>query len=399
MTMMALAEIKKQISSTDVIAKISNSLGKPATDPSVMKFINGAIMYMQSKVGQKGDVSHCTRQSIVDSLICAATLRLPVDNRHLACLIAYKDVCNFQPEWRGYVYKVKEADPSAEITTNLVFKGDLFVPHREGNNASYTHTIANPFNDKEQDIIGAYTFIKTDTGSSIDFMSKKELDAARNSSKAAFDFMWKAWPSEMYKKTMTRRACKMRFMEAVAALDALDNRLFNEGPARPAAAKIAKSIPLPPVQEAEVVDGEEEGKGEISEEEMKAKTEEARRRKEQMEAEEKAQREAEAEAAAKAAAGNKKNPPESSEELTAEGTVKAIIAPKGNSPYTKFTLREVDGKFFATKDAATIEMLEAAKKSGARVKITYTETAWSGGLNQNITKAEVLSGVSEELPY
>lgn len=395
MTLMALAEIKKTVSGTEVMANISNSLGKPATDPAVMKFINGAIMYMQSKVGQKGDVSFCTKQSIVDSLICAATLRLPVDNRHLACLIPYKDVCTFQPEWRGYVYKVKEADPSAEIITNLVFKGDLFVPHREGNNASYTHTIANAFNDNEKEIIGAYTFIKTATGSFIEFMSKKELDQVRASSKAAYDYIWKAWPLEQYKKTMTRRACKMRFMEAVASLDALDNRLFNDV-ARPAAPKIAKSIPLPPVQEAEVVD-DEEGKGELSQEELQAKAAEAKARKEALEAEEKAQ----AEAKDKAADKGEKKPQEAAkpEELTVEGTVKAIIAPRGNSPFTKFTLRDVEGKFFSTKDAAIIEMLEAAKKSGATVKITYTETAWSGGLNQNIVKAELIEGISEEPAY
>ena len=78
----ALAIIEKEIRSNDVMARISDSLGKPATDPSVKKFINGAIMYMQSKVGQKGDISHCTRQSIIDSLINAATVRLPVDNKH-----------------------------------------------------------------------------------------------------------------------------------------------------------------------------------------------------------------------------------------------------------------------------------------------------------------------------
>ena len=177
-----LAVIENAIQGKEVMDRISTSLGKPVTDPSVMKYINGAIMYMKSKIGTKGDVSHCTKQSIIDSLINAATVGLPVDNKHYACLVAYKDVCNFQPEWRGYVAKVKEADASAEVTVGLVYKGDVFVASKDDNNAHYDHKIANPFEDRPEYITGGYCFIKTNSGSSLELMSKKELDAVRSQS-------------------------------------------------------------------------------------------------------------------------------------------------------------------------------------------------------------------------
>lgn len=409
MTQTALAIIEKEVRSSEVMTKISNSLGKPATDPSVMKFINGAMMYMQSKVGSKGDVSHCTKQSIIDSLISAATYRLPVDSKHYACLVAYKDVCNFQPEWRGYVAKIKEADASAEITPVLVFKGDKFSYHRKDNNVFYEHIVANPFEDNPKNITGAYCYIKTDTFSDIEVMSITELDAVRASSKAGYAYIWLAWPLEQYRKTILRRGCKRKFTAAVAELDALDNRLFNDTPAKETP-KLAAAVPLPKIQEAEVVDGEEERKGEQQEpqltpEQLLAKTEEARKRKEALEEQERQQGQPESQQDAPGDAQEEAGSTSSDTglepgQMMAEGLINAVIAPKGRSSYTKFTLKGVDGKFFATNNPITTEKLKMAKEQGKSVRIIYTEEAWTGGFNQNIVSAEVSSEpVSEERPY
>ena len=224
--------LKREIETTDAMAMISACLGKPANDPKVFKFIASAMMYIQSKVGTKGDVSKCTKQSIISSLIDAATAGLAVDNRHYACLIAYKDnaagtlVCSYQPEWRGYVAKIKEADHSAKVTSALIYKGDRFSHVSKNGEAFYTHERDNSIADKIEDMTGAYCYIKTDTGSSIEVMSRFELDKVRKSSKAGFAYIWNDWPHEQYKKTITRRGCKMGFTEAVADLDAMDNKMY-----------------------------------------------------------------------------------------------------------------------------------------------------------------------------
>lgn len=401
----ALAIIEKEIRSSDVMAKISNSLGKPATDPSVLKFLNGAMMYIQSKIGTKGDVSHCTKQSIIDSLINAATVRLPVDNKHYACLVAYKDVCNFQPEWRGYVAKIKEADSSAVVTVGIVYKGDVFTYSRTDNTATYNHVPANPFEDNPMNINGGYCFIKTDTGSYIEVMSRKELDTVRASSKVGYDYIWKSWPLEMYKKTIIRRACKVKFTEAVSDLDALDNKMYVDKTQREIPT-LAKTAPMPeekPIPEAEVVhDEEKKPASPDSNEELAKKAEEAKKRKDALEEQERQQGQSQAPAgeAQGKTEGKAKAPNLEPGQLIAEGLINAVIEPKGRSSYTKFTIRGCEGKFFSTNNPITTEKLKAAKEEGKPVRIIYTETEWSGGMNQNIVTAEVLpEPVSDERAY
>lgn len=350
MSSTALAVIEKEIRSNEVMTRISDSLGKPATDPSVKKFINGAMMYIQSKVGSKGDVSHCTKQSIIDSLINAATVRLPVDNKHYACLVAYKDVCNFQPEWRGYVAKIKEADSSAVVTVGMKFKGDVFTYSRTDNTATYNHVPANAFEDNPANIEGAYCFIKTDTGSYIEVMSRKELDAVRGTSKVAFDFMWKAWPLEMYKKTMIRRACKVKFTEAVSDLDALDNKMFNDRQAKEIPV-LAKTAPLPPeqVMEAEIVKDGEEEKKEPAAPAQAAST------------------------AAKEEAGTVKDAPGETQQIT--GGIEKYYAPRGNGPHSW----RVDGTYYqifskekdGTDNAPIIKLMGDLESSMKNVKLVF----------------------------
>lgn len=259
-----LAVITKQIHGNEVMNKISLSLGKPATDPSVMRFINGAIMYIQDKVGTKSDITNCSLQSITNSLINAALVKLPIDNRKLAHLVPFKDQCVFMPDYKGYIYKVKEADPSFEPTVALVYKGDTFTFSREDGKATYKHVVANAFEDSPANIVGIYCYMKTDKGSWIDVMSHKELMKVKAQSKMVTGAIWSTWELEMLKKSMVRRALKNKFNEAIAELDAIDNKLFNERPEKVAPVLASDAAPLPKekqdIQEAEVVPGEEPGK-------------------------------------------------------------------------------------------------------------------------------------------
>ena len=72
----------------------------------------------------------------------------------------------------------------------------------------------------------------------------------------------------MYKKTVIRRGCKLKFTEAVASLDALDNKMFNEKKEKPAPSLVSDSAPLPEekkdIQEAEVIKDEPDKSAESS---------------------------------------------------------------------------------------------------------------------------------------
>lgn len=118
--------VVQELKSTEVMAKISASLGKPINDPSVLKFITGAIM----TINEKPELSRCTRQSIIDSVVNAASVGLPVDSQRLAYLVPRGGVCCFQPSYLGYIAKIKEADPSTDFTICPIYKGDKFTVSR-----------------------------------------------------------------------------------------------------------------------------------------------------------------------------------------------------------------------------------------------------------------------------
>jgi recombinational DNA repair protein RecT len=125
MSQTALAVLSTELQSQAVMNNISAALGKDANSPEVKKFLYGAISEIQSRIGGKSDITLCTKQSIIDSLINAATVRLPVDSRKLAHLIPYGNICTFMPDYKGYIYKVKEVNSTVEVTVGIVYKGGI----------------------------------------------------------------------------------------------------------------------------------------------------------------------------------------------------------------------------------------------------------------------------------
>ena len=354
----ALAVLSQELKGSGVMAKISASLGKPATDPGVMKFIHGAIMEIEARIGGKSDITLCTKQSIIDSLIKAATVKLPVDSRQLAYLVPFGKTCTFMPSYKGYIYKVKEADTTMETTVGIVYKGDVFTCQETDNTATYEHKPLNPFEDNPKNIIGAYCYMKSSTGSWIYRMSNAELLKVKAQSKMVTGLIWNTWELEQFKKSIVRRAYKTKFTEAIAELDALDNKLFNDRPAKEIP-KLADSAPLPAesVMEAEVVDDSEKNEpagAQEPPEDLEKKAEEARQKKAALEAEEAAK---------------------SGDVKKAVGVVSWHTKPNGGG-YVSYAMEgQQDGKgkdiMFATKDPGTIKFLDAKMDSGEKAQIDY----------------------------
>jgi len=355
----ALAVITQELKGNVVMAKISASLGKPATDPGVMKFIHGAIMEIEARIGSKSDITLCTKQSIIDSLIKAATVKLPVDSRQLAYLVPFGKTCTFMPSYKGYIYKVKEADTTMETTVGIVYKGDVFTCQETDNTATYEHKPLNPFEDNPKNIVGAYCYMKSSTGSWIYRMSNAELLKVKAQSKMVTGLIWNTWELEQFKKSIVRRAYKTKFTEAIAELDALDNKLFNDRPTKEIP-KLADTAPLPEeqIEDAQVVEqtpaaAEGQGAG-MSPEEMEKKTQEAREKKAALEAEEAAK---------------------SGDVKKAVGSVSWHTKPNagGYVSYAVEGYQTPQGKdmMFATKDPAIIKALDEKMDSGEKVKLDY----------------------------
>lgn len=384
----ALEVIRTEIQSNEVMAKISACLGKSANDPAVLKFITGAIMTIQNKP----DLMRCAKQSIIDSLVELAVKGLPVDNRHLAYLIPWQNkatgeyICSPMPGYQGYLYRIKQAEPSADFTIGLVYKGDAFTASKSSGQAEYTHNIANPFEDNPDNIIGAYMYTKTDSGSFLEVMSYEELLKVKSQSKMETGAIWKTWPLEMIKKSMVRRGGKVNFTAAIADLDAMDNRFF-------------KSIETTVISEARVIP---QRKSEI------AKTEKAKIEHKPVEragAAEPTKAEPEALAARKKAelhSEDKRNPPANpetspaSDEQSPDGAKTAIgfittMSEPNKWGYVKtcldgFVDEDLRDMGFSSKDPEINKTLANHLDKGEKVGIVYVVRISKGFTNYDIVE-------------
>lgn len=124
--------------------------------------------------------------------------------------------------YQGYMNKVKQLHPDVFFDVQLVREGDDFKVAKESGNVIYTHTIADPFasyDDKK--IVGAYCVVKFDDNESIELLNERDYNEMQNASKSSYT--WKKWPSEFWRKSVIKRACKVYFSEEVAQLEKIDN--------------------------------------------------------------------------------------------------------------------------------------------------------------------------------
>lgn len=110
---------------------------------------------------------------------------------------------------RKYLALTYAIKPIADVQVELVFENDEF--EFLGRN-EFEHKIKNPFNRGE--IIGGYGFIEYKDGDKkLILVSLEDLDARRKAAKT--DYIWKAWPKEMYFKTL----CNIVFSQRNIPLD------------------------------------------------------------------------------------------------------------------------------------------------------------------------------------
>jgi len=124
--------------------------------------------------------------------------------------------------YQAYKNLVLKKYPEATFDMQLVRKGDIFFFKKESGKVNYTHEFSNPFGDEP--FLGGYCIIKLRTGEFIELLSVNDLEHIRKTAKT--DYIWKEWLSEMYLKTIIKRACKRHFKDAVETLDKMDNENY-----------------------------------------------------------------------------------------------------------------------------------------------------------------------------
>lgn len=169
-------------------------------------------------------------QSIREAFKASLDTGIPVDKRQLAYIVKYGNKIEYQIGFKGFISRIKEIYPTANIKAELVYAGDVFTVEKVDGRAKYTHKVANPF-ASIKDMTGVYAYIQyTDKGkeySFIETMGKDEVLKIKGKAKTAF--VWNEWFGEMAKKAVIRRLCKTLFIgdPKIAIMEDLDNKNFD----------------------------------------------------------------------------------------------------------------------------------------------------------------------------
>ena len=127
-------------------------------------------------------------------------------------------------DYVAYKNKMLIAYPESKIDPSLVYEGDQFSFKKESGLIHYKHTIAEPFSQKDEDIIGAYVVICNDRGEFLTTLSKHDLEKHRSVAKT--DFIWKQWFKEMCLKTVMKKGCKFHFEDVFVGIEEIDNENY-----------------------------------------------------------------------------------------------------------------------------------------------------------------------------
>lgn len=128
-------------------------------------------------------------------------------------------------DYVAYKNKMFLAYPESKIDMALVYEGDDFSVANESGSIMYHHSIKDPFNQDEKNIVGAYCIIKNKRGEFITLLSKAEIDKHRKVAKQ--DYIWSQWFKEMALKTVIKKACKQHFADIYESIEEKDNDNYN----------------------------------------------------------------------------------------------------------------------------------------------------------------------------
>ena len=127
-------------------------------------------------------------------------------------------------DYHTYKNKLLETYPESVIDIQLVFENDEFNFSKKDGKVIYNHKINEPF-AKNKKAIGGYCIIKNRLGEFIEIMNDTEIQKCKKVAK--MKNIWDNWESEMYLKTIIKRACKRFFYDVIKEIDDEDNKNYD----------------------------------------------------------------------------------------------------------------------------------------------------------------------------
>lgn len=149
----------------------------------------------------------CTPQSLLLAVMNAAQLGLEAGSPlGSAYLVPYGDTCQLIVGYRGLIELARRSGQIASIEAQVVHDNDEFICER-GFNPVLRHIPC--WKGDPGDMYAAYAIAKlTDGSSQVEVMTKAQIDAIKNRSRAGRSGPWVTDYSEMARKTVVRRLCK-----------------------------------------------------------------------------------------------------------------------------------------------------------------------------------------------
>ena len=174
------------------------------------------------------------KQSIIDAVLMGAQYGLPIDGQ-LGHALPFdeKDKSGktvvFVPDYKGLIAVAKGRGLVRDVRPYVVHESDEFEPPRE-TPAGVEWTYREELSGDRGACIGAVAILEftDDRPAHLEWMRFEELERVRKSAKT--QKVWNAWPDEMRKKSVVRRAFKTRRFDAsFSALLAEDSEtLYDE---------------------------------------------------------------------------------------------------------------------------------------------------------------------------
>ncbi len=153
----------------------------------------------------------CTQESLIKAVIEASELGLePSGILGHAYLIPYKDQCQLQVGYRGFIELAGRSGQVESIFAEVVYDCDTFT-YEQGLVPVLRH-VPNMNRDETATLYCAYAVAKLRGGTTVyRVMPKVDIEKRRAASKGKDkpDSPWKQWPEEMWRKTVIRALAKV----------------------------------------------------------------------------------------------------------------------------------------------------------------------------------------------
>ena len=127
--------------------------------------------------------------------------------------------------YQAFKNKMLISYPESIIDVSLVYVGDTVSFDKNSGSIKYNHKIGDPFNQTDNNMIGAYCVIKNKRGEFLTLLSSADISNHRKVAKT--DSIWKNWPKEMALKTIMKKACKQHFKDIYQNIETIDNKNYD----------------------------------------------------------------------------------------------------------------------------------------------------------------------------